>query len=157
MIDENYVSLDTAKRLQEKNFSYNALCYWYYILEGNEYVDYGEMVHPSYGERNEHPELYVAAPSLSLTAKWLRQQHNIVLVVDYEYECDFTSYYYKIYKLGKNGQPEQVAVTGVSYDKDNNPTVHIVGYRDYFRGIHEYATYEEACEEGIKYCLENFI
>lgn len=94
---------------------------------------------------------------IQMVMKWLREVHNIVLVVDYEYECTDTSYYYKIYRLGEYGKPESVAVTGVSYDEDNNPTEHIVGFRDYSRGRYEYATYEEACEVAIKYCLENLI
>ena len=44
-----------------------------------------------------------------------------------------------------------------SYDKDNNPTEHIVGYRDYERSYKDYATREEAEDDGIRYVLENCI
>lgn len=43
---------------------------------------------------------------------------------------------------------------GSSQDKDNNPTTHLAGWRDYERSCSDYGTYEEACEAGIKYALE---
>ena len=92
-----------------------------------------------------------------MAMKWLREIHNVLLVVDYEYECDTTSYYFKIYRLGENGKPERVVVKGVLYDKDNNATEHIVGYRDWERSKGDYSTYEDVCEAAIKYCLKNLI
>ena len=155
MITENYVSFETAKLLKEKGFYQDffepLIPVWHYN---------GARMVLSFTNESSYPakwEEWYSAPTLQMAMKWLREVHKIVLVVDYEYECDFTSYYYKIYKLGEYGRPESVAVTGVSYDEDNNPTEHIVGFRDYSRGRCEYATYEEACEEGIKHCLENLI
>ena len=98
-----------------------------------------------------------AAPTLQSARKWLKEKYNILLVVDYEYECDTTPYFFKIYRLGKYGKPERVAIKGVSYDKDNNATEHIVGYRDWERSKGDYSTYERAANAAIKYCLENLI
>ena len=76
-----------------------------------------------------------------------------MVIVDYEYECTDKSYYYKIYRLGENGNPESVEITGVGYDADGNPHTETIGYRDYIRSYRNYAGYEEALEEGIKYSL----
>lgn len=135
MITEDYVSFETAKLLKEKGFDRAA--------EFN-----GNMALWNYN---------ISAPTLQMTIKWLQEAFNIIIIPNYEYECDSTPWCYKIFKLGENGKPERVAVKGVSYDKDDNPTEHIVGYRDYERSYKDYATKEEAIEEGIKYCLKNLI
>ena len=90
--------------------------------------------------------------------KWLREVHNIIIAIDYDYEFTSDSYCFKIYRLGENGKPERCAVKGEHYDKETNKMVEdIVGYRDYERSCDEYVTYEQACEAAIKYCLENLI
>ena len=147
MITEDYVSFDTAKLLEEKGF--DEACYRWadnksMYVEG-EWQPWNKSGHAT------------AIPTLQMAMKWLRETHSILLAVDYDYECTDTSYFYKIYRLGEHGKPESVAVKGVSYDKDGNPTEHIVFYRDYERSYSDYGTYEEACEAGIKYCLENLI
>lgn len=96
---------------------------------------------------------YDPAPLLWDVIIWLKDVHHILVIVDYEYECTDKSYYYKIYRLKGNGRPERVEVTGVRYDKDGNPHTETIGYRDYIRSCEDYAGYEEALMEGIKYCL----
>lgn len=96
---------------------------------------------------------YYPTPSLWDVMKWLEEVHHILVVVDYVYECTDTSWVYKIYRLGENGKPERAEVTGVRYDEDGNPHTEIIGYRDYIRSCEDYAGYEEALMEGIKYCL----
>ena len=96
---------------------------------------------------------YHPTPSLWDVMKWLEEVHHILVVVDYVYECTDTSWVYKIYRLGENGKPERVEVTGVRYDKDGNPHTETIGYRDYIRSCEDYEEYEEALEEGIKYSL----
>ena len=95
---------------------------------------------------------YDPAPLLWDVIIWLKDVHHILVIVDYEYECTDKSYYYKIYRLGENGKPERAEVTGVRYI-DGNPHTETIGYRDYIRSCEDYAGYEEALMEGIKYCL----
>ena len=92
------------------------------------------------------------APSLWDVMIWLKDVHHILVIVDYEYECTDKSYYYKVYRLGKNGKPERFEVTGVRY-VDGEPHTETIGYRDYIRSCEDYEEYEEALEEGIKYSL----
>ena len=99
---------------------------------------------------------YDPAPSLWDVMKRLEEVHHILVVVDYVYECTDTSWVYKIYRLGENGKPERVEVTGVRYDKEGNPHTETIGYRDYELSYKSYATREEAEDEGIRYVLEKY-
>lgn len=146
MITEDYTSFETAKLLKEKGF--DGQCHM--SIGKNEQ---GEML----AKGTDWDDSFILCPTLQMAMKWLQETFNIVIIPNYEYECNDTPWCYKIFKLGENGKPERVAVKGTSYDKDDNPTEHIVCYRDYERSYNDYSTKEEAIEEGIKYCLENLI
>lgn len=155
MITEDYVSFETAKLLKDKGF--DAECDYLYV--NGELVrtqgfacnwNNGETIFADY--KNE-----CSAPTLQMAIKWLREIHNVLVVTDYDYECTDKSYGYKIYKLGENGKPERVPIEGVRYDTLGEPHVDVVAYRDYKRSFFDYETYEEACEAGIRYCLEKLI
>ena len=148
MVTEDYVSFETAKLLKEKGFDEE--CSRFYMPNG-----FGRSKYWHYHDFDISDR--IECPTLQMATKWVQEAFNIVIIPSYEYECDDTPWCYKIFKLGENGKPERVAVKGVSYDKGNNPTEHIVGYKDYERSYKDYATKEEAIEEGIKYCLENLI
>ena len=175
MITEDYVSFETAKLLKEKGFDANCPYVWVYegnsnpitkmpmaiFVEGETFadrktVDAAAKLYMNIYELDNKVEGYLC-PTINLAMKWLRKEYNILIVVDYEWECDTTPYYFKIYRLDENGKPKQVPVKGVSYDKDDNPTEHIIGYRDCERSHKDFSSYEEACEAAIKYCLENLI
>ncbi len=176
MITENYVSLETAKLLKDKGFKeWCFKCYGVAVLhngvdisfdeecelkdEGRgdeiEYVEGGRLY--DYGCNNHEEDAKVwSAPTLQIALKWIQEVHNILIVADYEYECTNTSWYFKVYRLGENGKPERVAITGTYYDYSGEHK-QIVGYRDYERSYKDYATREEAEEDGIKYVLENYV
>ena len=176
-ITEDYVSFETAKLLKEKGFkemcdSLYGLAYMHngkYIDEDEQYelesegrgseieLVEGGMVYDFWYRNDKRVKHQYSRPTLQRAMKWLRKIHNILIVVDYEWECDTTPYYFKIYRLDENGKPKQVPVKGVLYDKDDNPTEHIIGYRDWERSLKDFSSYEDTCEAAIKYCLENLI
>ena len=154
-IIEDYVSFETAKLLKEKGFDvYGDGSFGSSTKVWMEYSPFGKIrdVSASYPSVKGFP-----APTLQMAMKWLREVHDILIVVDYEWECDTIPYYFKIYRLDENGKPKQVPVKGVSYDKDNNPIERIIGYRDWERSYKDFSSREEACDAAIKYCLENLI
>lgn len=157
MITEDYVSFETAKLLKEKGFDCPGKVWYAEYTSQFSGKKYNSLEFDDYNRFNGDYKFLFHVPTIQKTMKWLREMYRILVVVDYEYECDTTPYYFKIYRLDENGKPEQVAIKGVSYDKDNNPTEHIVGYRDYERSKDDFKTYEETCEAAIKYCLENLI
>ena len=154
MITEDFVSFETAKLLKEKGFNWKV----HYVYHSYKQPFFHRNLKDFNGEEYKNLKYeWCSAPTLQMAMKWLRKVYNFLLVVDYEWECDTTPYYFKVYRLGENGKPERVAVKGVSYDKDYNPKEYIVGYRDWERSYGDYSTYEQACEAAIKYCLENLI
>ena len=151
---ENYVSFETAKLLKEKGFD------WEVRLVYHSYKQPFFHRTPKDFNGEEYSNLryeWYSCPTLQTATMWLEEMHHILVIPDYIYECTDTSWRYKLYRLEQNGKPQRREIKGVSYDKDNNPTVHIVGYRDYDESYEDYATREEACEAAIKYCLENLI
>ena len=150
MIKEDYVSVEVAKLLKEKGFDETTLGYYLY--------DEDELYFDRFSDDwNSNHVGYISAPTLQMVIKWLEEIHNILVVPDYVYECTYTSWVYKIYILGENGKPERCVVKGVSYDENNNPTEHITGFRDYELSYKDYATREEAEDEGIRYVLEKYV
>lgn len=81
----------------------------------------------------------------------LYQYFGILMLVDFEYECDDTPFFYKIYKFKniETREPERVPIIGVSYDENNTPTEHIVGYRQWKKSNKDYSNYKDAFEEGL--------
>lgn len=176
MITEDYVSFEVAKLLKEKGFSeFCFKCYGVAVLhngmdisfdeecdlkdDGREdEIEYVEGRLYDYGCNNSNKDAKVwAAPTLQRTIKWLEEAHHILVVADYVYECTDTSWVYKIYRLGENGKPERIEITGVGYSIDGSQYTETVGYRDYELSHKDYATREEAEDNGIRYVLKNYV
>lgn len=147
---KDYVNFETGAILKMDGFDRKCSKVWVKKYDGD--VELINSSHFMEGMNVDDIEYY-PAPSLWDVMIWLKDVHHILVVVDYEYECTDKSYYYKIYRLGKNGKPERVEVSGVRYDKDGNPHTETIGYRDYIRSFADYEEYEEALAEGIKYSL----
>ena len=143
-------NFETSALLKINGFDKKCDKVWVKKFNGD--VELNNISHFAEGMNVDDYEYY-PAPSLWDVMIWLKDVHHILVIVDYEYECTDKSYYYKVYRLGKNGKPERVEVTGVRYDKDNNPHTETIGYRDYIRSCEDYENYEEALAEGIKYSL----
>lgn len=146
MKTKDYVNFETGAILKTDGFDGKCDKVWVKKYDSVKLIDDS---HFAGGDDYE----YYPAPSLWDVMIWLKDVHHILVIVDYEYECTDKSYYYKIYRLGKNGKPERFEVTGVRYDKDGNPHTETIGYRNYIRSYEDYENYEEALMEGIKYSL----
>ena len=146
MKTKDYVNFETGAILKTDGFDGKCSKVWVKKYDSVELIDDS---HFAGGDDYE----YYPAPSLWDVMIWLKDVHHILVIVDYEYECTDKSYYYKIYRLGENGKPDRVEVTGVRYDKDGNPHTETIGYRDYIRSCEDYENYEEALQAGIQYSL----
>lgn len=128
MVEEAYVSFETAKLLKEKGFDEN--CYAEY------YVPTKEFNHFEYeGNNNENYEEWITAPTLQMAMKWLREVHNI-FVFPFP-QMNTNKFWAEIYRLSDNQEWENLYCESID--------------------LQDYLTYEEACEAAIKYCLENLI
>ena len=149
MVTEDYVSFETAKLLKEKGF--DAECHSYYYpyrsLDGSIQYDRDKSAQSrnkiwyNVSSLKNLPKDHYLAPTLQMAMKWLRKEHNKIIVPDVRVE-DPISGIIKCY------------IVGIWYIPKNNG-----GALCFISPTPEngYSTYEEACEAGIKYCLENLI
>lgn len=145
MITEDYVSFETAKLLKEKGF--DEKCRYVYdkngnmtssecFMEGESFIDNNgiELTAKYDGWNIDTQGIYAfLCPTLQMAMKWLRETYNIHVVPKY----DFYAGYY----------------TGRIYDGRRETT----SEREDYIPVVGNSTYEEACEEAIKYCLKNLI
>lgn len=137
MITEDYVSFETAKLLKEKGFDGECRAFWkdwkgeIRLCSCNR-ADMFDYCHNSMLERyNDAKETNIAAPTLQMAMKWLREEHNKSIEVRSQgIKATGLGWIAEIYNL-KNQDEE---------------------YDNVFT-----QSYEEACEAAIKYCLENLI
>lgn len=134
MITEDYVSFETAKLLKEKGFDVE--CDYLYV-DGKLVRAQGCACNWNNGEtlftdyKNE-----CSAPTIQLAMKWLREVHNLVVSVEPEINTDSELdlfYVFKIFKI-------KDTLTQLIYN-----------------GYELCDSYKEACEEAIRYTLENLI
>lgn len=127
MITEDYVSFETAKLLKEKGF--DEATYHDYDEEGKRWFEEVLVCHNS--------QSGIACPTLQMAMKWLREVHNLV-IEPYRNAC---GYLYTISSIpyGSTKYDNSQAFNGD--DEDSG----------------QWTTWEKACEDGIKYCLENLI
>ena len=134
MITEDYVSFETAKLLKEKGFDEN--CSRSYVKDK---LAVSQGFNNSYYTTMYSDGCYrpVSAPTLQMAMKWLREVHNLV-IEPYRTAC---GYLYTVSNIpyGSTKYDNSQAFNGD--DEDSG----------------QWTTWEKACEDGIKYCLENLI
>ena len=137
-IAEDYVSFEIAKLLREKGFDWE--CISYYFNEEPDDVQYSFC-----GETNSIWESRCcSAPTLQMAMKWLREVHKLVICAEIGNE-----------NFKGNTDYSNPDIWHWFFDITNEKGVVIDTESDFV--LNEYTTYEEACEAGIKYCLENLI
>lgn len=132
MITEDYVSLEVAKLLREKEF--NEICEYEY---GVPKVD-GEYVLQRFFKPIKNSDLIdeaYTAPTLAVAMKWLREVHNYHICISIDsYVKPYNNEYYFFIRRRKD-KFEEISPCEQVFFK----------------------TYEEAAEVAIKYCLEKLI
>lgn len=133
MIEEAYVSFETAKLLKEKGFEGYSILTIYDIDEAkNAYIKELREKHLPYS--SDDPKLkdfYYTQPTLQMATKWLREVHNIN--IDIVSVWNQKRFEYQVFIV----TPENAKHCYVD-DK-------------------LYLGYEQAVEAAIRYCLENLI
>lgn len=126
-ITEDYVSFETAKLLKEKGFD---------VYVSSFYDDEGEFSRKE-ADWNWNIGPRYSAPTFQRAMKWLREKHNLAIAT-------------YIARDGWHSGVSQIKLNSEGFIVDI-----IDGIDD--GNIPNCDTYEEACEAGIKYCLENLI
>ena len=137
MITEDYVSFEIAKLLKEKGFDAECHSHYYpcHYPDGSiQYHKYektestkNKSWYDIYSLKNLPKDHYLA-PTLQMAMKWMREVHNIQIVVSPYNTLDKTWSYH-------------------TFRNFEALTQHFYAFE----------TYEEAAEAAIKYCLENLI
>lgn len=127
MITEDYVSFETAKLLKKKGFENDAIS-CINVFKGHTYKMQDRVI---------DVDDDVTIPTIQMAMKWLRDVHNLIVSVKFTVHgwlCDIT----KIIR-------------------DSNGFIININHGICDDSLHYYDEYEEACEEAIKYCLENLV
>lgn len=128
MIQEEFVTLETAKLLKEKGFKEDVFTFYEVdCVEGDMILSETYNESENFNEKND----CLSAPTQSLAQKWLRETQNIHICV---YNCA-CGYGYEISKAD-NG----THITSSVYEGPNDGG--------------EWDTYEEALETGLQEALK---
>ena len=128
MIEEDYVSAEVARLLKEKGFNQPLLTF-YVCVDNNYSNEVGVMAFTDDTIEN-NSDLYVLAPTLQMATKWLREVQGL--------NIEIITYWTK----------RQNMVYG-NRIVHNNAVLKEIDTA--------YNSYEQACDEAIKYCLETLI
>lgn len=134
MIEEEYVSFETAKLLKEKGFDvFGDGSYGSEIEIHREYSPFGQIRDCSTSRSSEKG---YPAPTQQMAMRWLRERYYCHIHIYFTYKADanltrdYASYCYDV----ECAKTQKEYIGNIWYD-----------------------TYEEACESAIKYCFENLI
>lgn len=128
MIEEVYVSFDTAKLLKEKGFDEPCRRYW---------RNYSDFSFEHTKDFVSVKDVYLLAPTQQMVMRWLREVYNLNCEIGYDYELKWYWQIKSLTEVAEYDYPEMKV-----WQPSNAENVN---------------TYEEACEAAIKYCLENLI
>ena len=126
-MNDDYVSYETALKLKEKGFNVPVRTFYNPKYRGEKVCDGTALI--NYNADPKDGSKLCSAPTLQMAMKWLRKVHGLFINLF-------------IYEYGEGK---------VGFEIEKIPSAETVK-EDY-----EYATYEEAAEAAIKYCLTNII
>ncbi|MEE3491205.1 MAG: hypothetical protein VZR10_10065 [Methanobrevibacter sp.] len=133
MITENYVSLEIAKSLKQNGFNEDTDYIYYYYESDDDYCF--EKLLP--GDKFDEDKM-LHCPTIAVAMKWLRKKHNVFIspvFVDESYEgAEKVEPYYGFTVEDVSSKKFLATSKSTHYDEP-----------------------EDACEDGIKYCLEHKI
>ena len=138
-INEDYVSFEVAKLLKEKGFNERLLTF-YLTTEDKKEGYFQIMAFTDDKIDNNHSDYCYLAPTLQMTMKWLRIEHNIHIephIVRTKCSYGYMPNYIDLKELKPHFPFDE-------FDFSN---------ADKYVCI----TYDKACEITIRYCLENII
>ena len=125
MLIEDYVSFETAKLLKAKGFE-NSEPTCINVFKGHIHKIQDRLI---------HADDDVTIPTLQMAMKWLREVHNLHIMVD----CIGAENYMPTIQFTRNGKDIEI--------KSKISKI----------GGNGFDSYEQAIDASIKYCLENLI
>jgi hypothetical protein len=136
-ITEDYVSFETAKLLKEKGFDSNT--YAYYEDEDNPNIS----LHASKAINWNKTE-FISKPTLQTARKWFRKVHNLEMGLSFGFPLINGKQQFKYFWF-----VVRICNDHLEYPMDNPETAEFTEKC--------VDTYQEACNDFIKYCCMNLI
>ena len=137
MITEDYVSFEIAKLLKEKGFDEGCRLHYHYDEAFDKYFPTDESI-------SGFEQYYYPCPTLQMVMKWLREEQNLFIEIQcYGCEANKKAHFEYSYVISE-------------FVKTDNKICTVVGLEEK-KAKSRFSSYEEACEEAIKYCLEKLI
>lgn len=136
MIQEAYVSFETAKLLKEKGFDENTLMVYMSYGDLCKCNRYDSIRNSNYNDITKN-YFECTAPTHQMAMKWLRDKKNILI------------YVYPVINL-----PVTDDDTLFHWRWDGKQKIYSAPH---IGDKHNYESYEEAVEAALKYCLQNLI
>lgn len=139
MIQEDYVSFETAELLKEKGFAQTTD----YFYSKQSEKKYPEQL--SLNELNYQRSSFIPAPTLQMATKWLREVHGMYIETNVRMytspKTKVDGFLANVWYLPKNNKGMCCVYA--------YPPNHIAGEC--------WDTYEQACEAAITYCLTKLL
>jgi len=140
MVQEAYVSFETAKLLKEKGFDED-INLWY-DKNGDKFFKYHYEISRDWRVR-QNQQVY-QCPTQQMAMRWLREAHNLVICAEIANENNKGNTDYS--------NPDRWSWF---FDLTNEKGVVIEPESDYI--LNEFDSYEDAVEVAIQYCLTYLI
>jgi len=118
MIEESFVSFETAKKLKEKGF--DEPCQYFYKSDSNEIYRGTVFTNSQIGDK------FYNAPTLWMVCRWLREMHKIFIQIelyskydDYKYEIFQNTHRLWFEKTEIFNSPEEACKAAIKYCLEN--------------------------------------
>ena len=130
---EDYVSFEVAKLLKEKGFDADAEHDMWYVVENFSTGCHWNSCTYKVGDitREYNEKCCITMPTLQMAMKWLRETHHLHIIPEISDVSQLNPQYYVVIWLTTPKRESYI--------------------------LELFDSYEEAVEEGIKYCLEDLI
>ena len=130
---EDYVSFEVAKLLKEKGFDADTEHDMWYVVEKFSTGCHWNSCTYKVGDitREYDEKCCITMPTLQMAMKWLREVHHLHIIPEISDVSRLNPQYYVVVWLTTPKRESYI--------------------------LELFDSYEEAVEEGIKYCLENLI
>ena len=144
MVEEAYVSFETAKLLKEKGFDIETEHkIWYVVKKYSTGVHWNSCTYEVGSTTREYSKNHcIAMPTIQMAMDWLETEYQFLFVINHSIESGNLKFSWRIYQL----QPDKC-----HYVEE------LKGIGNYYVDGNNYNSRKECCESAIKYCLENLI
>lgn len=137
VVIEDYVSFEIAKQLKEKGFDVLCTAHWFIGTDRT----FNISNYPQNWNAMKTDLDWVSCPTLQMAASWLRNKYGYFISIDVE-----------VGEIETKQNTWEETILGYNFNIFDENHINWI-----YLGSKRFQLPEEACEAGIKFCLENLI